>query len=89
MVPENEIANFETFRDCLSTAIIEKLAPVTPKASRKRGGKGRKNEIKPIDRVSAEESQENDAAELADFVEVSSIRHPATNRPPFSTIPTY
>ncbi|GAB7361374.1 hypothetical protein MBLNU230_g1429t1 [Neophaeotheca triangularis] len=71
MIPDDENNNFDIFRDCLSTAIIEKLAPVNSKpSSRKRGGKGRKNEIKPAAPVvSAEEQQENDAAELADFIE--------------------
>lgn len=63
----DETSNFEIFRDCLSTAIIERLAPTTSKPKKKI--KGRKNEIKPVAKTS-EDAGEADAAELSEFTEV-------------------
>lgn len=68
MIAEEESANFETFRDCLSTTTIQKLAPDGGGKAKKKV-KGRKNEIKPVMR-NDEEGEGNDAAELGDFVEV-------------------
>ncbi|CZT23355.1 related to 2-haloalkanoic acid dehalogenase [Ramularia collo-cygni] len=69
MISEQEAANFDVFRDCLSTSIIQRLAPDGGgKGSTKKKVKGRKNEIKPVVR-SIEGEVENDAAELGDFVE--------------------
>ena len=69
MIPEDEQNNFETFRDCLSTVVIERLAPETAKP-RKRV-KGRKNEIKPLVQPQDGENGETDASELSEFTEVS------------------
>lgn len=67
---EQDTANFGTFKDCLLTTIIQRLAPNgSGKASTKRRVKGRKTEIKPVTRV--EDDRQEDAAELEDFVEVS------------------
>lgn len=69
MISAEEGSNFDIFRDCLSTSVIRKLAPQDGK--KKRNVKGRKNEIKPVVRAEQSESDAvNDAAELADFVEV-------------------
>jgi hypothetical protein len=68
MIPSEEESNFETFRDCLSTVLIERLAPATAKP--KKRVKGRKNEIKPVVRAPAGEEGEADAAELSEFTEV-------------------
>ncbi|CAK4001378.1 Hypothetical predicted protein [Lecanosticta acicola] len=68
MVPEHERSNFETFQDCLSTSVIQKLAPSSGKKTKKRSIKGRKNEIKPVVKVD-DENGLDDATELADFVE--------------------
>lgn len=65
MVSSEEESNFETFRDCLSTVVIEKLAPATAKP--KKRVKGRKNEIKPV--VAAGDG-ETDATDLSEFTEV-------------------
>lgn len=54
--------NYESFRDCMSTVVIERLAPQHPK---RRAAKGRKNEIKPVVNV-----DEEDSGDLSDFVEV-------------------
>lgn len=69
MIPEEESANFDIFRDCLSTAVIERLAPGNGKGPKKRRVKGRKKEIKPVVRDEVEDGR-SDVAELADFVEV-------------------
>jgi hypothetical protein len=75
MIPPEEESNFQTFRDCLSTVLIERVAPATAKP--KRRVKGRKNEIKPVVRVTDGEEGEADAAELSEFTEVNgiSVRH--------------
>jgi hypothetical protein len=66
MIPESEQNNFEVFRDCLSTTLIERLAPST----KKKRVKGRKNEIKPVAKVIDGNQDELEAAELSDFTEV-------------------
>lgn len=68
MIPPEEESNFETFRDCLSTVLIERLAPATAKT--KKRVKGRKNEIKPVVRDAEGKDGEADAAELSEFTEV-------------------
>jgi len=74
MIPSEEESNFETFRDCLSTVLIERLAPATAKP--KKRVKGRKNEIKPVVRATTGEEGETDAAELSEFTEVgTSVLH--------------
>jgi len=74
MISSEEESNFETFRDCLSTVLIERLAPATAKP--KKRVKGRKNEIKPVVRITTEEEGEADAAELSEFTEVgNSVSH--------------
>jgi hypothetical protein len=71
MIPPEEEPNFETFRDCLSTVLIERIAPATAKP--KKRVKGRKNEIKPVVRATDGEEGETDAAELSEFTEVCRI----------------
>jgi hypothetical protein len=71
MIPPEEEFNFETFRDCLSTVLIERVAPATAKP--KKRVKGRKNEIKPVVRVTDGEEGEADAAELSEFTEVGKV----------------
>lgn len=71
MIPENEVSNFEVFKDCLSTSVISRLAPDSGK--KKRTIKGRKNEIKPVKRDATAENDENDAADLSEFIEVGWI----------------
>jgi hypothetical protein len=74
MIASDEVSNFELFRDCLSTVVIERLAPATTKP--KKRVKGRKNEIKPV--VQAEHNGETDAAELSEFTEVRNITSSST-----------
>lgn len=69
MIPDDEISNFEAFRECVSNVLIQKLA-IQPAKPKKRI-KGRKNEIKPVERVEAENGDiTNDAEELGDFIAV-------------------
>jgi hypothetical protein len=79
MISSDEVSNFELFRDCLSTVVIERLAPATTK-QRKRV-KGRKNEIKPVVQTTNEQDGETNAAELSEFTEVRKISHPNGYRP--------
>ncbi|KAL1587159.1 hypothetical protein WHR41_04459 [Cladosporium halotolerans] len=70
MISPEEETNYEIFRDCLSTVVIEKLAPASSKP--KKRVKGRKNEIKPVASVSNggdDDDGETDAADLSDFTE--------------------
>lgn len=79
MIAGEERENFENLKDCLSTSVIQKLAPTSGKPRKKI--KGRKNEIKPVARVAAcNGDAENDASELAEFIEVSR-RSPQPARP--------
>ncbi|KAK0861894.1 hypothetical protein LTS02_007532 [Friedmanniomyces endolithicus] len=68
MVQDDEIASFEVFQDSVSTTVIAKLAP-SPKGSRRRVAKGRKNEIKPVVKAQTNDDDGDDARELSDFVE--------------------
>ncbi|EME39994.1 hypothetical protein DOTSEDRAFT_158617 [Dothistroma septosporum NZE10] len=68
MIAEYEVSNFESFQDCLSTSIIQRLAPDSGETAKKRQIKGRKNEIKPVAKVK-QDVENNDAAELSEFVE--------------------
>jgi hypothetical protein len=70
MEDESEVANFQLFRECLSTPLIEKSSITPPKKGRKARA-GRKTAIKSLSVSAAEEP--NDAAELADFVDVSDL----------------
>jgi hypothetical protein len=64
--------NYDILKDCLSAMIIEKLTPTSARPTKKRTSKGRKNEIKPVERPAPSEAEvENDVAELGDFTEVS------------------
>ena len=65
----NESAtNFQIFRDCLATPLIEISTKESSTSSRKARGSGRrKTAIKPI----AKEPDTNKAEELADFIDVN------------------
>ena len=74
---DNYEVNYETFRDCLSTAIIQRLAaPKRPE--RRRAAKGRKNAVKPLERSVKDEEEVDDVEDLAEFIDVcelSILRH--------------
>ena len=77
MIPEDEVTNYEIFRDCVSELVISKLSRGADKHKRKRAVKGRKNEIKPVVRP-VQEVEQTDAEELGEFIEVCIARCPAT-----------
>lgn len=63
-------ANYQVFKDCLSSCILEKYSIGLPKKMTKRTRKGIKNTQSPsIQNVS--ENEKIDASELADFIEVT------------------
>jgi len=65
-VPED--ANFQVFRECLSTPLIEKSSEQPAKKTRKaRGNNRRKTAIKPVIHKAVEA---NDAEDLAEFIDV-------------------
>lgn len=68
MVLDEEQSNYQLFRDCLSTPLIEKSVTEVPKKKKTRKY-GRKTAIKPVSAPAADEA--NDAEELADFIDVS------------------
>jgi 5-methylcytosine-specific restriction endonuclease McrA len=63
-----EEANFQIFRDCLSTPLIEKFSTQPAKKTRKARGNGRRKTA--INPVAVETEETNDAEELADFIDV-------------------
>ncbi|THX02914.1 hypothetical protein D6D18_03898 [Aureobasidium pullulans] len=66
MISEDEIANYEDFRDCVSELLISRLSGTADK-KKKKATKGRKNEIKPVSKP--EQDQENSDALVADLGE--------------------
>lgn len=66
---EIESSNFQLFRDCLSTPLIEKSTEEPAKSKKARNKSGRKIAIKP---VIVEKSETSDADELAEFIDVCS-----------------
>ena len=70
MISEDEIANYEDLRDCVSELLISRLSGTAVK-KKKKASKGRKNEIKPV--VKPEQGQEDNdalAADLGETIEV-------------------
>jgi hypothetical protein len=62
-----ESSNFQLFRDCISTPLIERSTTSPSKKTRKGRGNGRrKTAIKPV--IPVEEP--DDAEELAEFIDV-------------------
>lgn len=81
-IPSSEESNYETFRDCLSEAVVQRLsAPQKP--VRRRAAKGRKNGVKAISKAEKPSKEEtastshenvdetNDAEDLVEFIDVS------------------
>jgi hypothetical protein len=72
MINAEETANFELFRDCLSTPLIDKFATKPPKSKGKRkSGHGRKKSQLPTSEIGVENEDGKDAEELSDFINVS------------------
>lgn len=72
MISEDEVANYEDFRDCVSELLISRLSATEDK-KKKRAVKGRKNEIKPVSRP--EQNQEDNDALAADLGETIEVCH--------------
>jgi hypothetical protein len=71
MISAEETANFELFRDCLSTPLIQKFATSPPKPKRKRkNDHGRKKSQAVKADVSLEDENSKDAEELSEFIDV-------------------
>jgi len=71
MISAEETANFELFRDCLSTPLIQKFATSPPKEKGKRKtGHGRKKSQAVKADVSFEDDHSKDAEELSEFIDV-------------------
>lgn len=69
MISDAEQTNYETFRDCISNAVISKLS-IEPKKERRRA---KTQKSKDADTVKTEQPSSfdgNDAEELGDFVDV-------------------
>lgn len=74
MISEDEIANYEDFRDCVSELLISRLSGTADK-KKKKATKGRKNEIKPVSKPVSkpEQDQENSDALVADLGETIEV----------------
>lgn len=70
MIAEDEISNYENLRDCVSELVLSRLSASAEKKGNKRRVKGRKNEIKRVERPTTEQDEIDDAEELSEFVEV-------------------
>ena len=70
---ETETSNFQVFRDCLSTPLIQKSTEQPPKVKKARNNSGRKTVIKPVIIKKAETS---DTDELAEFIDVMCLDLP-------------
>lgn len=79
MITNEETANFEALRDCLSNVLIQKFAVGSSKP--KRRIKGRKNEIKPVEKgTDTNVELASDAEELGEFIDVGSMLAPIEGR---------
>ena len=83
MIPEDEQANYDVFRDCLGDALIQDLTASGPtvktKSKKIKAGKVRRNSEdrkKAIVAKSAKPSAEADAEDLGEFVEVDQVLLP-------------
>lgn len=71
---DDEISNFQVFRDYLATPIIERSSgSQKPKKQRRQAKAGRKTVIKPLTAIETEEP--NDAEELTEFIDVCIYLH--------------
>ncbi|ATZ47460.1 hypothetical protein BCIN_02g07360 [Botrytis cinerea B05.10] len=78
MIDTTEEPNFRIFLDCISTPLIEQCTSAsnsnTSKRKTRKAKAGRKTAIKPLSKeIDVEEARINDAAELAEFIEVRSF----------------
>jgi hypothetical protein len=66
MIPEDEVENFNIF---FSATLVACMNSGTSKTVKKRSTRGRKNEANPVEAAGTED--EDESAELSDFVQVS------------------
>ncbi|KAI4595487.1 hypothetical protein KJ359_006833 [Pestalotiopsis sp. 9143b] len=72
MIPDDQQRNYELFRDCLSSVLIEKVTKPEPKARRRAKSKKPSREetnVTTTTKLSSQEGRLQDAEELGDFVE--------------------
>jgi hypothetical protein len=69
--------NYEVFRDCISSAILEEYSNAPQKKKVRRPRKGTQRASPSTERGS--ENGETDAAELAEFIEVINLSCPSTH----------
>ena len=71
MISVEDSANFELFRDCLSTPLIQKFAtePLRSKGKHK-SGHGRKKSQAPGADINIDNDSSKDAEELSEFIDV-------------------
>jgi hypothetical protein len=70
-------SNYDVFRDCLSSAVLEKYADGPQQKKAKRARKSGSPASSSIERSA--ESGETDTAELAEFIEVITMPCPKTH----------
>ena len=66
---ENERSNFQTFRDCLATPLIQKSVE-KPASNKSRKGRVSRGSLKKVSRPIENKQEPNDVEELADFIDV-------------------
>ena len=66
MIPTDEQTNYDTFRDCMSDAVI-KILTRPEKGPRRRATKGKKAAVQ---EKASDDEIGNDAEELGEFIEV-------------------
>src|SRR5438045_8285131 len=79
MIDSDENTNYDLFKDCLSGPIITQCSLPAPSSKRRRSGKsGQKSSgaLDSIEDVNPCVKQETDAAELAEFIDVSPFPEP-------------
>ena len=65
-------ANYRVFRDCIAEPLVARSAQAPVNIRKKRQSKSRKHEVKPLQTSSdGVEKPTDDAAQLADFIDVS------------------
>lgn len=84
MIPDDEQANYEVFRDCLGDGVIQTLSPSATVTNTKRSKSSkhghRRVSTKDAGKTAfAKPGISSDAAELGDFIEVFTALSPATS----------
>lgn len=67
MIPGDESANYEAFRDAMQGVIVQRLLPSERRQSRHKRIKGRRNDVEPVSHTI---DLTEHISELSDFIEV-------------------